>query len=119
MMGARLLFGELHEPICQRPYKLVDQCVDLPVRGLDQAACQGGLFVRRADLGELFMQGGHLFHQGDHAVVAGEVGWIGAEWGRLKIQDQETDIHPKDYDFHHKGTKLTKNAQRRLNKNIS
>jgi|GEM_PF-3401906 len=28
----------------------VNQRIDLPVRGLDQVACQGGFFVRRARL---------------------------------------------------------------------
>ena len=41
--------------------------VDLPVRGLD-LALQGGLLVRCAGFGELFMQGEHLLHQGDHAI---------------------------------------------------
>ena len=65
------------------------------------------------------MQGEHLLHQGDQAVVVREVGWIDVEWERLKILDHEIDIYSTDYDFHHKGTKLTKNAQRRINKKIS
>ena len=65
------------------------------------------------------MQGEHSLHKGDHAGVAGDVGGVGAKWERLKMPGHEMDINPMDYDFHHKGTKLTKNAQRRINKNIS
>jgi len=70
------LVGFLHNPdlLFRQPVKLVDQGIDLPVRGLDQAACQGRLFVRCGRLEELFMQGEHSFHQEGHAVLAGDVG---------------------------------------------
>ena len=64
------------------------------------------------------MQGEHSVHQGDHANVAGDIGGVGEKWERLKMLNPEMNIHPTDYDFHHKDTKLTKNAQRRINKNI-
>ena len=120
----KLLARLLHNPdlLLRQPIQLVDQRVDLPVRGLD-APPQRRLLVGRAGLWELFMQGEHLLHQKGHAVVAGDVGGVGeiggAEWDLLEILDQEMDINPTDYDFHHKGTKLTKNAQRRINKKIS
>jgi len=57
--------------------------VDLPVRCLDLALPRYAL-VRRAGLGELFMQGGHLLHQGDHAGVAGDVGGVGEIDGAVR-----------------------------------
>ncbi len=50
---------------------------DLLFRQPVKLADQGSLFVRRASLGELFMQSEHLLHQEGHAVVAGDVGGIG------------------------------------------
>lgn len=47
--------------------QLVDQCIYLPAGCLD-LPLQGGLIVRRAGLGELFMLGEHLFYKGCHAI---------------------------------------------------
>ena len=62
-------------PPCQ-PVQLVDQRVDLPVRGLDLPP-QRRLLVRRVGLGELFMQSEHSLHQGDHAIMADDLGGVG------------------------------------------
>jgi hypothetical protein len=56
----------------RQPVQLVDQRVDLSVRGLD-LSLQGNFFVRRGSFGELFMQGEHLLHQGDKRIVVGDV----------------------------------------------
>ena len=52
--------------------------VDLPVRGLDQVACQGGFFVRRGRFrGAVYARSEHSLHQEGHAVMAGDVGGVG------------------------------------------
>lgn len=48
------------------------------VSGLDQAACQGGFFVRRVRLsGSCLCDGEHSLQQEGHAVVAGDGGGVG------------------------------------------
>jgi hypothetical protein len=59
--------------------------VDLPVRGLD-AAQQGGLLVRCAGFGELFVQGEHLLHQGDHT---GALGRRRRDWQIGKLRQKQ------------------------------
>lgn len=73
----KLLARLLHNPdlLLSQSVQLVDQRVELPVRGLDQAACQGRFFVRRAGLGELFMQGEHSLHLESYVIMAGDVLW--------------------------------------------
>jgi len=50
--GSFARLRSLHNPdlLFRQPIQLVDQDVDLPVRGLD-LSLQGGLFVRRAGMG--------------------------------------------------------------------
>jgi hypothetical protein len=56
--------------LLRQPIKLVDQCVYLPVGGLD-LPLDGDLIVGRAGQLKLLMEGEHPIHQGDHAIVAG------------------------------------------------
>ena len=50
--------------LLRQPVQLINQRVDLPVSRLD-LPLQSRLLVRRADQGELLMQGEHLFHLRD------------------------------------------------------
>jgi len=72
-----------------QPVKLVDQGVDLAVRGLD-ALLQSGILVRRADFVKLFMKGEHLLLQGSHAIRAATS--VGSEHFHIKVNKNSSSL---------------------------